>query len=132
MLLGKGEELQGGRDRDALLADAFEAVLGAVFLDGGFEAAKKTILHVFEAKWPAQARLPETKDYKSSLQEVSQDRFKDRPLYALAGTNGPEHDKIFDVDATLPTGEIFRGQGTSVKRAEQDAAMKALEFLSRQ
>ncbi|QJB56440.1 ribonuclease III [Pseudodesulfovibrio sp. zrk46] len=129
ILLGKGEELQGGRERDALLADAFEAVLGAVFLDGGFEAAKQTILHVFRDKWPEQAKVPETKDYKSRLQEVSQDRFKDRPIYALVGTSGPEHEKVFDVDATLPTGEVFRGSGSSVKRAEQDSAMRALDYL---
>ncbi len=128
--LGKGEELQGGRVRDALLADTVEAILGAVFLDGGFEAAKQTILEIFKDVWPKQAMLPETKDYKSSLQEVSQERFKDRPIYVLADTSGPEHDKLFDVDATLPTGEIFRGQGTSVKRAEQEAAKTALDFLS--
>ncbi|CCH49162.1 ribonuclease III [Pseudodesulfovibrio piezophilus] len=128
--LGKGEEIQGGRDRDALLADTFEALLGAVFLDGGFDAAKKTILLIFENEWPERAMLPETKDYKSRLQEVSQERFKDRPVYVLAGTSGPEHEKLFDVDATLPTGEVFRGQGTSVKRAEQYAAAKALASLS--
>jgi len=128
--LGKGEELQGGRDRDALLADAFEAILGAVFLDGGFEAAKKTILTIFEKWWPEQAILPETKDYKSRLQEVSQERFKERPVYILVGTSGPEHEKLFDVDVTLPKGERFRSSGTSVKRAEQEVAKKALDFLS--
>lgn len=128
--LGKGEELQGGRDRDALLADAFEAVLGAVFLDGGFEAAKKTIISVFDEMWPEQAAMPENKDYKSRLQEVSQERYKDRPHYVLTGTSGPEHAKIFEVDTTLPEGTVFSGKGTSVKRAEQDAARLALEFLS--
>ena len=128
--LGKGEELQGGRDRDALLADAFEALLGAIFLDGGFEVAKRTILSIFEECWPEQAMLPETKDYKSRLQEVAQERFRERPIYVLAGTSGPEHEKQFDVDVTLPEGERFRASGTSVKRAEQEVAKKALEFLS--
>ncbi len=128
--LGKGEESQGGRDRDALLADTFEALLGAIFLDGGFEAARKTILTVFETWWPEHAVLPETKDYKSRLQEVSQERFKERPVYVLAGTSGPEHEKLFDVDVTLPEGEHFRASGSSVKRAEQKVAQKALEFLS--
>jgi ribonuclease-3 len=127
--LGRGEELQGGRERDALLADAFEALLGAVFLDGGFEAARQTILRLFEEQWPVRAMLPETKDYKSRLQEVAQEVFRDRPLYVLAGTSGPEHEKIFEVDVTLPAGEIFRGSGTSVKRAEQEAARMALDFL---
>ena len=127
--LGRGEELQGGRERDALLADAFEALLGAVFLDGGFEAARQTILRLFEKQWPVRAMLPETKDYKSRLQEVAQEVFRDRPLYVLADTSGPEHEKIFEVDVTLPEGEVFRGSGTSVKRAEQEAARIALDFL---
>ena len=127
--LGKGEELQGGRDRDALLADTFEALLGAVFLDGGFEAAKKTILVIFERWWPEQAILPETKDYKSRLQEVVQERFRERPVYVLAGTSGPEHEKLFDVDVVLPEGERFRASGSSVKRAEQEVAKTALDFL---
>ena len=129
VLLGNGEELQGGRERDALLADALEALFGAVFLDGGFEAAKGCVLHVFRDRWPEKAVIPETKDYKSRLQEVAQERFKDRPVYVLTGASGPEHEKRFDVEASLPTGETFRGQGTSVKRAEQDAARQALEFL---
>lgn len=127
--LGRGEELQGGRERDALLADAFEALLGAVFLDGGFEAARKTVLSFFEDQWPARAMLPETKDYKSRLQEVAQEMFRDRPIYVLAETSGPEHEKLFEVDVTLPGGERFRGDGTSVKRAEQEAARIALGFL---
>ena len=128
--LGKGEELQGGRDRDALLADTFEALLGAVFLDGGFEAAKKTILAIFDRWWPKQAILPETKDYKSRLQEVVQERFRERPVYVLAGTSGPEHEKVFDVDVVLPEGDRFRASGSSVKRAEQEVAKTALDFLS--
>jgi len=127
--LGRGEELQGGRERDALLADAFEAVLGAIFLDGGFEAARRSILTIFEDRWPEQAVLPEIKDYKSRLQEVAQERFRDRPVYVLAGTSGPEHEKIFEVDVTLPQGEVFRGTSTSVKRAEQESARIALDFL---
>ncbi|BDQ38403.1 ribonuclease 3 [Pseudodesulfovibrio nedwellii] len=128
--LGRGEELQGGRERDALLADALEAVLGAVFMDGGFEVAKRTILNIFEGEWPEQAMLPETKDYKSRLQEVAQERFRERPVYVLAGTSGPEHEKLFMVDVTLPESEVFRGVGTSVKRAEQESARAALKFLS--
>lgn len=128
--LGRGEELQGGRGRDALLADAFEAVMGAVFLDGGFEPAKRSILTIFEDFWPAEAMEPEAKDYKSRLQEVAQERFRDRPVYVLAGTCGPEHEKVFKVDVTLPEGEVFRGTSSSVKRAEQESAKAALEYLA--
>lgn len=129
ILLGRGEELQGGRERDALLADAFEALLGAVFLDGGFDVARRTVLRIFEDQWPARAVIPETKDYKSRLQEVAQELFRDRPGYVLTGTSGPEHEKLFEVDVTLPGGESFRGVGTSVKRAEQEGAHLALQFL---
>ncbi|WP_419785713.1 ribonuclease III [Pseudodesulfovibrio sp.] len=129
VLLGKGEEQQGGRDRDALLADAFEAVLGAVFLDAGFETAKRVILNIFDGRWPEPASLTEVKDYKSRLQEVAQERFRDRPVYVLSGTSGPEHEKVFIVDSTLPGGEVFRGEGSSVKRAEQEAAKLALVSL---
>jgi ribonuclease-3 len=73
--------------------------------------------------------LPETKDYKSRLQEVAQELFRDRPVYVLSGTSGPEHEKLFEVDVTLPRGETFCGTGTSVKRAEQEAARMGLEFL---
>lgn len=128
--LGKGEELQGGRDRDALLADVFEALMGAVFLDAGFEKARRVVLAVFEDQWPEVATLPSTKDYKSWLQEVSQEQFKDRPVYVLVNTHGPEHEKLFDVDVTLPTGDVYNGRGSSVKRAEQTAARKALEALA--
>ncbi len=129
LLLGKGEDMQGGRDRDSLLADAFEAVLGAVFLDGGFEAARAVIRDIFRERWPENAVLPETKDFKSRLQEVTQRLFQERPLYVLTDTYGPEHEKIFEVETTLPRGEKFTGAGTSVKKAEQTAARAALEWL---
>lgn len=130
LLLGKGEEMQGGRERDSLLADAFEAVLGAVFLDGGFEVARKTIRTIFQDRWPKDAILPEAKDFKSRLQEVTQRLFQERPLYVLSDTYGPEHEKVFEVETTLPRGEAFTGAGTSVKKAEQTAAKAALEWLA--
>lgn len=127
--LGKGEEAQGGRDRDSLLSDALEAVFGAVFLDGGFDAAKSVILRVFEARWPDSPDLPGAKDYKSQLQEVTQRLFRERPTYTLKGTSGPEHEKVFTVELALPDGRIFPADGGSVKRAEQSAARAALEAL---
>ena len=126
LLLGRGEEQQGGRQRDALLADALEALVGAVFLDAGFEAARAVVLYLFEEYWPDDTYEPEVKDYKSRLQEVAQERFRDRPVYVLENTRGPEHDKIFDVVVTLPDKTRFEGSGTSVKRAEQVAAKRAL------
>ncbi len=129
VLLGRGEEAQGGRERDSLLADALEAVFGAVFLDGGYEAARAVILRSFESHWPDAVDEP-AKDFKSALQEITQQRFKKRPTYALTASSGPEHEKVFEVTLTLPDGTIFTAQGASMKKAEQSAALSALEVLS--
>ena len=126
--LGKGEESQGGRTRAALLCDAFEAVLGAAFLDGGFPAIRQVVHTLFSGKWP-QKEIERVKDCKSLLQELTQRRFKDRPVYALTGSSGPEHAKTFSVQVALPNGLAFMSSGPSVKRAEQLVAGQALEFL---
>ncbi|MGE4292531.1 MAG: ribonuclease III [Desulfovibrio sp.] len=129
LLLGKGEEAQGGRQRDALLADALEAVFGAVFLDGGFQAAKTLILRLFEDNWPESPDMRPAKDHKSRLQEITQQRFRSLPVYRLESTDGPEHAKVFRVEVALSDGRLFYGQGGSVKRAEQVAASTAIKML---
>ncbi|ABB38505.1 ribonuclease III [Oleidesulfovibrio alaskensis G20] len=129
LLLGKGEESQGGRTRSSVLSDAFEAILGAIFLDGGYAAAGKTVLHVFSSRWPQGAEAARTKDAKSTLQELTQRLFKERPVYTLLGSSGPEHEKIFKVRLLLPDGRALETEGQSVKRAEQKAAGLALELL---
>ncbi|CCO23848.1 ribonuclease III [Maridesulfovibrio hydrothermalis] len=129
LLLGKGEEAQGGRTRSSLLADAMEAVIGAVFLDGGYPEAHSFILRIFDDKWPQTCKIESSKDFKSKLQEVTQAMFKERPTYVLTGTKGPEHEKVFMVRLNLPNGEIFESDGTSLKKAEQTAAARALEHL---
>lgn len=129
LMLGKGEDMQGGRDRDSLLSDAFEALVGAVFLDAGFKPAQRVILDQLDNRWPDAPQSKKTKDHKSKLQEVTQARFRDRPVYVFAGSSGPEHEKIFESKITLPEGEEFVGSGTSMKKAEQDAARLAIEYL---
>lgn len=129
LLLGKGEESQGGRDRDSLLSDALEAVLGAVFLDGGYANALGVVDILFAVRWPEEPEGGKSKDYKSRLQELTQKRFKERPVYSLSGSNGPEHAKIFEILLTLPDGLIITAEGPSVKRAEQKAAGLALKQL---
>jgi len=129
IILGKGEEAQGGRDRDALLGDALEALLGAIFLDGGFEAAAAVVRGLFEESWPKREPRPKSKDSKSRLQEVTQHLFKARPVYSLVSSEGPEHDKIFRVRLELPDGAVCIAEGSSVKRAEQAAACAALARL---
>ncbi len=129
LMLGKGEEAQGGRTRSSLLADAMEAVIGAVFLDGGYPEAHKFILRIFENKWPETCTIESSKDFKSKLQEETQALFKERPTYVLTGTKGPEHEKIFMVQLNLPDGEIFKSEGSSLKKAEQTAAANALDYI---
>ena len=128
--LGRGEEMQGGRERPALLADALEAVFGAVFLDGGYEAATACVQAVFAGRWPAEPARPRTKDFKSRLQEETQYRFKARPVYTLVSASGPEHEKTYAVELALPDGRIIAAAGPSIKKAEHTAAEQALAILA--
>lgn len=132
LLLGKGEESQGGRTRGSLLSDALEAVIGAVFLDGGFDVARRFVNNLYRDLWPGGPDRRFTKDYKSALQEMTQQQFKERPVYALVASRGPEHAKEFEVELTLPDGRVIRGLGPGVKKAEQEAAGKALRLLERE
>lgn len=127
LMLGKGEESQGGRHRDTLLSDALEAVLGAVFEDGGFVAARQVVQHIFRERWPTTLEHNPHKDFKTRLQEVVQCVYKDRPVYTLLETRGPEHAKEFLVRLDLPGGQVFSASGPSLKRAEQEAARSALQ-----
>ncbi len=129
VFLGRGEEGQGGRTRSSLLADALEAILGAVFVDGGFEAARGVVQAVFGPRWPLEVEPPKARDYKSRLQELTQRAQRSRPLYRLLGSNGPEHEKVFEVELVLPDGRMVLAQGPSVKKAEQNAARRALDLL---
>ncbi len=127
VFLGRGEECQGGRERNAILCDALESIFGAVFLDGGYDQAKKLVNRLFEPLWPKRISQPVKKDYKSRLQEITQGRFKERPCYRLQNSSGPEHAKTYTVDLRLPNGKHFQAQASSVKKAEQLAAKEALE-----
>lgn len=131
--LGRGEESQGGRERAPLLADAFEAVLGAVFLDGGFVAARGLVDRLFAPRWPKEAAKPRRKDYKTTLQEATQrlpEAQRGLPLYIPDGSEGPEHARIFAVVVELPDGRRCRATGVSRKGAEQESARLALEMLA--
>ncbi|SMF18617.1 ribonuclease III [Desulfovibrio gilichinskyi] len=128
--LGKGEESQGGRLRSSLLADTMEAVIGAVFIDGGYQEAHDFIMRIFKDKWPESFEVETSKDFKSKLQEITQALFKERPTYTLSGTEGPEHEKVFQVELNLPNGKKFEADGTSLKKAEQIAAATAIVYLN--
>ncbi len=127
LLLGHGEEQGGGRARPSILADAVESVIAACFLDGGMGAAEGFIKQFVLCNVPV-TRL-QNKDYKTDLQELTQQK-KDQTLsYALLGERGPDHDKEFTVAVSLNGKQIGIGTGSSKKRAEQDAARAAIERL---
>ncbi len=127
MLLGKGEEKTGGRQRSSILADAFEAVIAAIYLDGGIDPAREFILRFII---PAIEKQQVTfKDYKTVLQEVIQKNPEEKLTYVLVGESGPDHDKKFEVEVHLNSNVIGRGEGRTKKHAEQEAAREALELM---
>lgn len=125
--LGVGEENQGGRQRPALIADALEAVLGAIYLDSCFEISQKTVLALFRDRFPEQDTVIQKKSYKTLLQEFTQAHFKYTPEYELVSQSGPEHAKTFTVRYTSPQGFSVTASRSSIKKAEHETAKLALE-----
>ncbi|HIU25537.1 MAG TPA: ribonuclease III [Candidatus Copromorpha excrementigallinarum] len=126
--LGRGEERNGGRHRESILADTMEAVIGAVYLDGGFEAVKKTVLGLFaESIEDARQGKFIVSDYKTTLQEKLQAEGITDIKYRLVGEKGPDHDKTFLVQLEVRGVPQTRGRGKSKKQAEQKAAEEMLE-----
>lgn len=122
--LGRGEEMNGGRNRPSVVSDAFEAVIAALYLDGGMETARSFILPFLQQGKTAD------KDYKTELQELVQQNPEDKLRYELEGESGPDHNKHFIVAVYLNDREIGRGEGHSKKYAEQQAAKAALTSLT--
>lgn len=123
MRLGRGEELSGGRTRSSILADAFEAVIAAIYLDGGLDAARTFILPFVKAEKINQD------DYKTRLQEIIQQNPEERLRYVVTGESGPDHNKSFTVEVHLNSNVLGAGTGHSKKAAEQQAARQALELF---
>ena len=133
LLLGRGEEKTGGRGKRSLIADAFEAVVGAIYLDGGHEAAAAFIERTFR---PLLERIRKdgvspagTRDHKSALQEWLQARSLALPVYRLAGATGPDHRKVFAADVIVGDRRVATGSGPTKKEAEREAARQALVVL---
>ncbi len=127
VLLGKGEESSGGRNRSSTLADAFEAVIGAVYLDGGFEAAQIVVLNSAESEIRRVIAAPEEKNPKGKLQELLQSIEPVSPYYKLVEETGPDHAKEFQVDVMWEDRVLARGSGKNKKEAETAAAVSALK-----
>ncbi len=127
LMLGKGEESGGGRNRDSILADAVESVLAACYLDGGMDAAVQFVQKFILVNVPV-TKLHNT-DYKTALQELVQQKKNQVIAYRLVGESGPDHDKQFRVELTINGETVGFGVGSSKKRAEQAAAQAAIERL---
>ncbi len=130
LVLGRGEELSGGRNRPSNLAGAFEALIGAAFLDGGMAKARKLVLRLLKPDFDEIARRGVTADSKSELQHVAQTRWHQIPEYRLVSSEGPDHAKLFTVDVCVGEQVLGRGQGRNKKQAELNAARQALETLA--
>lgn len=128
--LGKGEHHNGGDERPSILADAFEAVLAAMYLDGGYEVAKRHVLRFVVPMLKAETQPAEAlHDYKTLLQEIIQKNPEEQLAYRVTGESGPDHDKSFTVEVRLNSNVIGSGTGHTKKAAEQAAARQALELM---
>ena len=129
LILGHGEATHGGRERASTLADAFEALLGAIFLDGGFDAAREFILREFSPAFGKLSVLPTIENPKGELQELLQTRSPHAPQYQTISATGPDHDRVFECIVHHEGVELARGSGKSKKAAESDAALAALKKM---
>jgi len=129
LILSHGEEASGGRSRSSTLADAFEAIVGAVFMDGGLEAVTEVIQRCYEGVWSGVAALPRIHNPKGELQEYLQSSSDTPPLYTMTASSGPDHDRMFECAVLHEGRELGRGRGKSKKAAETEAALAALAKL---
>ena len=129
LFMGKGEESGGGRGKPTNLAGALEAVVAAVYLDTGLDAAGDMVARLFASEWPRLSGPEAVIDFKSKLQELVQSRFQRTPAYRLVGEVGPHHDMVFTVEVDVNGEVLGSGSGRSKKLAETEAARAALERL---
>ena len=127
--IGKGEEWSGGRTKPSILAGAFEAVLGGVYKDGGYEAARAVVERFFSAD--VTAKKLGQHDYKTRLQEISQMLYREPPVYRVVSATGPDHEKHFVTEIAVGGKVLAVGEGRSKKQSEQEAAKRALSELQK-
>lgn len=129
LILSRGEETSGGRERSGALADAFESLLGAIYLDGGFDVAREFISRGFAADFSSLAGSSGIDNPKGELQELLQSRSPNAPAYETVSATGPDHDRVFECVVQHEGVELARGRGKSKKAAESEAALAALKKL---
>jgi ribonuclease-3 len=127
--LGKGEALSGGKRKPSLLCDIFESLIAAIYLDGSYEPAKKTVIKLMAEKIDDTIANESFVDNKTELQKLSQKKFESLPEYEVISEEGPEHDKVFTISVAVDGKILGYGKGRSKKKAEQNAAAAALEKL---
>lgn len=127
LLLGKGEDANGGRRRNSNLENAFEALIAAIYLDGGFASARKFVIPFLENS--VETHQIRFKDYKTKLQEIVQESHEETLNYVVVKESGPDHDKRYEVEVHLNSNVIGKGMGKSKKQAEQEAAKQALQLM---
>lgn len=130
LLLGKGEELTGGRERETNLADAFEALIGAIFLDRGIDTVRNFVLSQLGEELAIATGAGRRRNYKALLQEFTQAKFKQIPTYQVVAVSGPDHARHFTVEVKLGDWAVGWGSGRSKKAAEIEAARAAWEFFT--
>ena len=129
LIVSRGEELNGGRERPSALADAYEALVGAIFLDGGFDVARDFILREFATNVGQLDVIPILDNPKGELQEFLQARSTEAPIYHVVSASGPDHDRVFECTVQHGGVELARGSGKSKKAAQSEAALAALKKL---
>ncbi len=129
LLLGKGEISTGGRERTSILADAFEAIIGAIYLDAGFECASQFIVKFFAEQLQSVKRGDYVKDFKTLLQEAVQKNTESKVIYEVVSESGPDHNKTFEITVKINGAILGSGVGKSKKEAEQNAAQQALSQM---
>lgn len=125
VLLGKGERMNDGRGRDSILADLFEAIVGAIYLDGGLEAVSKFLFQNFNSQIENILKTP-LRNWKALLQDYCQKKYQQTPIYHVLHASGPDHSKIFEISVLVHEQELGRGKGASKKEAQQAAAADAI------
>ncbi len=126
LLLGRGESQSGGRDKNSLLANAFEALVGALYQDGQLDSVKRVFMGKLEKEISARVDSRLFQDYKSELQEYTQTHQNCIPIYKVVSEKGPDHEKVFEVEVIIQNSPQGRGEGRNKKEAEQAAAREAL------
>jgi len=130
LLLGKGEEVSGGRNKSSLLANSFEALAGAIYFDGGLESARRVFLPLLRGEIENYAETRDFQDYKSNLQEYTQNKLACIPVYKVVKETGPDHNKTFEVAVLIKNEAWGTGKGHSKKEAEQAAAQNAFQSFN--